>query len=113
MPLLIHEGITIKTLLDSGTTGMFIDKRIAARHGFKLQKLERLIMVRNMDRKNNSGRAIMHQVECNVSQLCYRPVVTYCMVYYYTKRATLARLLANKGPAIYVVHLNRYFVIPP
>ena len=33
------------------------------------------------------------------------------MVYHYTKRATLARLLANKGPAIYVVHLNRYFVI--
>jgi len=25
------------------------------------------------------------------------------MVYYYTKRATLARLLANEGPAIYVV----------
>jgi len=24
----------------------------------------------------------------------------------------LARLLANEGPAIYVVHLNRYFVIP-
>jgi len=37
---------------------------------------------------------------------------TYCMVYYYTKRTTLARLLANEGPAIYVVHLNRYFVIP-
>jgi len=48
-----------------------------------------------------------------VSQLCYRPVVTYCMVYYYTKRATLARLLANEGPAIYVVHLNKYFVISP
>jgi len=27
----------------------------------------------------------------------------------YTKRVMLARLLANKGPAIYVVHLNRYF----
>jgi len=25
------------------------------------------------------------------------------MVYYYTKRATLARLLANKGPVIYIV----------
>ena len=49
----------------------------------------------------------------NVSQLYYGPVVTYCMVYHYTKRATLARLLANKGPAIYVVYLNRYFVIPP
>jgi len=48
-----------------------------------------------------------------MSQLCHGPVVTYCMVYHYTKRATLARLLANKGPAIYVVHLNRYFVIPP
>jgi len=35
------------------------------------------------------------------------------MVYYYTKRVMLTRLLANKSPAIYVVHLNRYFVIPP
>jgi len=35
------------------------------------------------------------------------------MVYHYTKRVMLARLLANKGPAIYVVYLNRYFVIPP
>jgi len=48
-----------------------------------------------------------------VSQLCHGPVVTYYMVYHYTKRATLAKLLANEGPAIYVVHLNRYFVIPP
>jgi len=38
-----------------------------------------------------------------VSQLYCGPVVTYCIVYYYTKRTTLARLLANKGPAIYVV----------
>ena len=29
------------------------------------------------------------------------------------QRAMLARLLANKGLAIYVVYLNRYFVIPP
>jgi len=48
-----------------------------------------------------------------MSQLHYGLVVTYCIVYHYTKRAMLARLLANKGPAIYVVHLNRYFVIPP
>jgi len=38
-----------------------------------------------------------------VLQLYYRPVVTYCMVYYYTKRMILARLLANEGLAIYVV----------
>jgi len=43
--------------------------------------------------------------------LYYEPVVIYCMVYHYTKRVMLARLLANESPAIYVVHLNRYFVI--
>ena len=48
-----------------------------------------------------------------LSQLCHRLAVTYCMVYHYTKRAMLARLLVYEGPAIYVVHLNRYFVIPP
>jgi len=31
-----HKGVTVKALLDSGTTGMFMDKRMAARHGFKL-----------------------------------------------------------------------------
>jgi len=62
----MHEGITVKALLDSGATGMFMDKRMVARHGFKLQKLERLIMVRNVDGTNNSEGAITHQVECNV-----------------------------------------------
>ena len=55
-----HEGITVKALLDSGATRIFMDKRIAARHGFKLQKLERLIMVRNVDGTNNSRRAIIY-----------------------------------------------------
>lgn len=35
-----HKEVTMKVLLDSGTTGMFIDKRITAKHGFSLQKLE-------------------------------------------------------------------------
>jgi len=62
----MHEGITVKVLLDSGTTGMFMDKRMAARHGFKLQKLKRPIAVRNVDGTNNSGGAITYQVEMNV-----------------------------------------------
>jgi len=61
-----HEGVTVKALLDSGTTGMFMDKRTVARHGFTLQKLERPIMVRNVDGTNNSGGAITHQVEANM-----------------------------------------------
>jgi len=61
-----HEGVIIKALLDSGATGMFMDRQMAARHGFKLQKLERPLMVKNVDRTVNSGGAITHQVECNV-----------------------------------------------
>jgi len=61
-----HKGVMIKVLLDSGTTGMFMDRQTAARYGFKLQKLERPLVVRNVDGTNNSGEAITHQVECNV-----------------------------------------------
>ena len=38
-----HEGVTVKALLDSGTTGVFMDRKMAARHRFWLQKLERLV----------------------------------------------------------------------
>ena len=61
-----HEGITVKALLDSGVTGMFMDKKMAAKHGFRLQKLERPVTVRNIDGTNNSGGAITHQVKVNV-----------------------------------------------
>jgi len=56
----------MKTLLDSSVTGMFMDKKMAKKHGFRLQKLKRPVMVRNIDGKNNSGGAIIHQVEVNV-----------------------------------------------
>jgi len=42
---------------------------MVARHGFKLQKLERPIMVKNVNGTNNSREAIIHQVEANV---CYK-----------------------------------------
>ena len=62
----IYKGITVKVLLDSGTTGIFMDKKMVAKYGFRLQKLERLVVVRNVDGINNSAGAIMHQVEVNV-----------------------------------------------
>ena len=62
----MHKDVTIKVLLDSGVTEIFIDRKIAARHGFKLQKLERPIAVRNVDGTNNSGGAITHQIEVNI-----------------------------------------------
>jgi len=61
-----HKGITVKALLNSGVMGMFMDKKMAVKHGFKLQKLERPVTVKNVDSTNNSRRAITHQVEVNV-----------------------------------------------
>ena len=62
----MHKGITVKALLNSGATGIFMDQKIVAKYGFRLQKLERPIMVRNVDRTNNSAGAIIHQVEANM-----------------------------------------------
>jgi len=61
-----HKGVMVKALLDSSVTEIFMDKKTAARHGFRLQKLERSITIRNVDGTNNSGGAITHQVECNM-----------------------------------------------
>jgi len=61
-----HEGIIVKALLDSSATEMFMDRKTVARHGFKLQKLDRPVIVRNVDGTNNSAGAITHWVEVNV-----------------------------------------------
>jgi len=61
----IHEGVIVKALLDSGTTGMFMDRKMVAKHRFRLQKLNRPVTVRNVDGTNNSAGAITHQVEVN------------------------------------------------
>jgi len=58
--------MTVKALLDSSTTGMFMDRKMVAKHGFRLQKLERPVTIRNMDETNNSAGAITHQVEVNM-----------------------------------------------
>ena len=62
----IHEGVIVKALLDSSMIGMFINRKIAAKYGFRLQKLERPVMVINVNGTNNSGQAITHQVEVSV-----------------------------------------------
>ena len=64
-----HEGVVVRALLDSGATGLFMDMTFAQEKGFKMEKLKKLekpIMVRNVDGMDNSGGAITHQVEANV-----------------------------------------------
>jgi len=55
-----HEGVMVKALLDSGATGLFMDKDFAQKKGFKLERLGILLIMRNIDGTINIGGAIMH-----------------------------------------------------
>ena len=61
-----HEGVTVNALLDSRATGLFMDKKFVEKNGFRMEKLERLVKVTNVDGTHNSGGDIMHEIECNV-----------------------------------------------
>jgi len=50
-----HEGQTVKALLDSGATGMFMSKSLAQKRGYRLIKLDQPLQVRNVDGTRNSG----------------------------------------------------------
>ena len=61
-----HEGVAVKALLDSGATGLFMDTTFAKEKRFKMEKLKKPLLVRNVDGTVNAEGAIMHQVECNM-----------------------------------------------
>ena len=61
-----HEGIAVKALLDSRATGLFMDMTFAKEKRFKMEKLKKSLLVKNMDGMVNAGGTITHQVECNM-----------------------------------------------
>ena len=67
----IHKGIIIKVLLNSSIAGIFINRKTAAKYRFRLQKLKRPVIVRNVDDINNSAGAIIYQVEVNIYYKSY------------------------------------------
>ena len=58
--------MSVKVLLDSGAMGLFMSKRLAERQGFKLEKLDKPIKVRNVDKSDNKGGSITHEVKVNL-----------------------------------------------
>jgi len=61
-----HEGIAVKALLDSGATGLFMDTAFTKEKGFRMEKMKRPLLVKNVDGSVNIEGAIMYQVECNM-----------------------------------------------
>ena len=61
-----HEGVTVKALLDSGATGIFIDKDFAEEQGLKLVKLDKPVEVKNIDGTDNNGGRIEYEIKCNM-----------------------------------------------
>ena len=61
-----HKGISVKVLLDSRATGIFADRKFVEKNSFKLEKLERPVKIRNIDRTGNSGGLVTHEIEVNV-----------------------------------------------
>jgi len=58
--------VTVKMLLDSSVTGMFIDRKIIAKYRFRLQKLDRPVTVRNINGTDNSAKTIIYQLKVNI-----------------------------------------------
>jgi len=46
-----HKGVTVKVLLDSRATGMYVDRKFAEKNGFKMDKLKRPLKVTNCKAK--------------------------------------------------------------
>jgi len=61
-----QEGIMVEALLNSGATGLVMSSEFAKKQGFKLNKLERPMQVRNVDGSFNRERPIENTVEVNI-----------------------------------------------
>jgi len=62
-----HHMVDMKVLLDSGATGMFIDKKFAEGNGITMRLLDKPIRVHNVDGTLNQGGSITHEVTLMLS----------------------------------------------
>jgi len=59
-------------LLDSGVIGLVMSSEFVRKKKFKLKKIERLIYVRNVNKKFNREGSIEYTVEVNIYYKNYR-----------------------------------------
>jgi len=63
---LSRKIVEILALIDSGTTGVFIDERFTGQYGFTQQKLPKDIKVFNVDGTLNQNGSITEKVETSL-----------------------------------------------
>jgi len=56
----------VKALLDSGVTGLFMNMTFMKEKGFKIERIKKPLIVKNMNRMINMREAITHQVKYNM-----------------------------------------------
>ena len=62
----MQEGVTVEVPLDSSAIGLVISLEFAKKQGFKLNKIEKPIYVRNMDSFFNKEESIEYILEVNI-----------------------------------------------
>ena len=72
-----HKGVTVDALLDSGATGLFMNREFVNKNGFRMKKLEKPVKVMNVDETHNKGGDIMHEVTCNIFYKGHRERVRF------------------------------------
>ena len=70
----IQKGVIVEALLDSGAIGLVISSKFARKQESKLNKMKRLIYVRNVDDFFNKERLIGYTVEVNIYYQEYRKI---------------------------------------
>ena len=56
-----HQMVDVDALLDSGATGVFMDRKFAEHNGIAMWKLDKPICVYNVDGTMNQGGSITHE----------------------------------------------------
>ena len=64
-----HKGVAVKALLDNRAMGLFMDMTFAKEKGFKIEKLKKPLLVRNVDRTANAGGCYQEVVNASVITL--------------------------------------------
>jgi len=72
-----HRMIDVKALLDSGATGMFIDKKFAEGNEIAMRSLDKPIRVYNVDGTLNQGGSITHEVTLMMSHKGHKEKVVF------------------------------------